>query len=449
MDMSHPFAELPRDVVGYNVLRDDNSSSDNTSYKSSRWNSRLQVRNNAKGKGKDKPSKKEKRDPNDPYWTIPEFGKAMGGARLVIYTMNDLIQTTNLYRRKVPTLLQKSNLPGYIVHLPDPAFVASRRRPDQQHDQSLTMAYHNALKALYQLTDSPRLYYFHDEMKETWTVLGQKIQYLNGQSVQELVPESQKAILGDYWRVLRVRPPTNKFSAEKPHLEYIPNNTYSYYEVKTTLDNVKRLKVKPTRYWNELLIVKDVPDDILYSLSDYHPGLPYEANIICDNESLSLPSYRIRETVFYQDQAPPGADNDSEKEKPRKRVHVEATIANLIGLGALPDGEQASLEYYMLEVEEVLKGYEVYLRDWPFLVAQRLLKMQVARLKNIKHALTEKLDNHPLSSANTAVIGSDNNQENPPAGYDSMAYVGNAPAPADTTSQSGGTMGNNSQSANR
>ena len=64
--------------------------------------------------------------------------------------------------------------------------------------------------------------------------------------------------------------------------------------------------------------------------------------------------------------------------------------------------------------------------------------MHVARLKNIKHALTEKLNNHPLSSANTAVFGSDQNQDNPPTS-----------APADTTSQSGGTMGNNSQSAIR
>ena len=210
---------------------------------------------------------------------------------------------------------------------------------------------------------------------------------------------------------------------------------HTYYEVKTTLDNVKRLKVKPTRYWNELL-VKDVPDDILYSLSDYHPGLPYEASIIRDNESLGLPSYRIRETVFYQDQAPPRADNDSDWEKPRKRVDVEWTIANLISLQALQDEEQATLERYMLDVEEVLKRYEGYLQEWPFLVAQRLLKMQVTRLKNIKHALTEKLNNHPLSTANTSVIGSENNQRNPPA-------------PADTTSQSGGTMGNNSQSANR
>ena len=103
----------------------------------------------------------------------------------------------------------------------------------------------------------------------------------------------------------------------------------------------------------------------------------------------------------------------------------------------------------MLSVEEILKRYEGHLQEWPFLVAQRLLKMQVTRLKNIKHALTKKLNNHPLSTANTAVIGSENNQRNPPAGYDSMIYVGNAPAPADTTSQSGGAEDDESQSANR
>ncbi len=205
------------------------------------------------------------------------------------------------------------------------------------------------------------------------------------------------------------------------------------------------MKIKPTRYWNELL-VKDVPNDILYSLSDFYPGLPYEANIVRDNESLGLPIYRIRETVFVQDQTPPTADGVPEEDKPR---NVEATIANLIGLGALPDEEQASLEHYMLSVEEILKRYEGYLKEWPFLVAQRLIKMQVPRLKYIKYTLTEKLNNHQLSSANTAVFGSDQNQGTPPAGYESMAYFGPAPAAADTTSQSRGTMGNNSQSANR
>ncbi len=89
----------------------------------------------------------------------------------------------------------------------------------------------------------------------------------------------------------------------------------------------------------------------------------------------------------------------------------------------------------MLNVEEILAKYEKYLQEWPFLVAQRLLKMQVSRLKNIKTALTEKLNNHPLSSANSATFGS--------------AYFGPTSAAADTSSQSGGTIGNNSQSANR
>jgi hypothetical protein len=197
MDTSHPFAQLPRNIVGYNVMRDDNSSSDNTSHKNSRWNSRLQVRNNGKGKGK--PSKKGKRDPSDPYWKIPEFGKAIGDARVVIFTMTQFAEPTNPFRRRIPAPLQRSNLPGYVVHTPDPAFIAARKRHDQAIDQDLMVVYHNALKALYQLGESPGLYYLHDEMKQPRTLRGQTIQYLGGQAVQELVPENQKTILGDYY----------------------------------------------------------------------------------------------------------------------------------------------------------------------------------------------------------------------------------------------------------
>jgi hypothetical protein len=223
MDMSSPFAPIGRSIVGYNVTRDDNSSSDNSSRKNSRWNSRLQVRNNGKGKGK--PSKKGKKDPCDPYWKIPDFGKASGDARVVIFTMTQFSESTNPFRKRLPAPLQRSNLPGYIVQTPDPAFIAARKRPDQATDQDLMKVYHNALKALYQLGESPGLYYLHDEMKQPRTLRGQTIQYLSGQAVQELAPENQKSILGDYWRVLRLRPATNKYKAEQLQLEYIPNNT--------------------------------------------------------------------------------------------------------------------------------------------------------------------------------------------------------------------------------
>jgi hypothetical protein len=435
MDTTNPYAPLPRQVVKYDVTRDDNSSSDNASQNNSRWNSSWQVRNKGKGKGKGKSFKKGKRDPGTPFWTIPEFGKAIGDSKIVMFGYDDFNQPDNPFRKKVPLQLQRSNTPGEVVHLPEPALVVERKRPDQQFDQDLQKVYHNALKALYQLGDSPRLYYLQDEGRNAITLRGRVVQYLNDQAVHELVPEDQKKILGDYWRVLRLRPPTNTFSAGKPHLEYIPNNTYGYNEVKMTLDNVKRLKIKPTRYWNEAL-VKDVPSDILYSLSDYCPGLPFQADIVRDNELLHLPKFRIYETVFFQDQEPQVADNVPDEDKPRKRVDVQRTIDSLVGCGALPDAEQVTLESYFIDIEEHLNRYEGYLREWPFLVAQRLLKMQVSRLKNIKHALTEKLNNHPLSTANTAVFGSNPNQGNPPA-------------PADTTSQSGGTNGDNSQSAIR
>jgi hypothetical protein len=436
MDTSNPFAPLPRDVVGYNIMRDDNSSSDNSSHTNSRWNSRLQARNNGKGKGKGKPFKKGKtRGSNDPYWKVPEFGTALGDARVVFFTMTQLSEPTNIFRLKDFVQLQRSNLPGSVVHAPDPSLVSTRKMPNQPTDPDLCKVYHNALKALFQLSDSPRLYYLHDEDRNARTLLGKTVQYLYGQSVQELVPEDQKLVLGDYWRVLRLRPVTNNYKAQQMQLEYIPNNTYSYYQVKTTLDNVLRVKVKPTRYWNELL-VKDVPNDVLYSLSDYHPGLPYEANIIRDNETLGLPLYRIYESTFYQEATPPTADGTAEEDKPRKKVNVEQTIVNLVDLGAIPNQEQETLEGYVTTLEEILVRYEKYLQEWPFLVAQRLLKMQVTRLKYIKYALIEKLNNHPLSSANSAVFGSDLNQGNPPAA-------------AGTSSQSGGTVGNNSQSANR
>ena len=222
----------------------------------------MQVRNKGKGKGKGKSFKKGKRDPNEPHWSIPEFGKAMGDSKIVLFSYDEFFQPNNPFCSRIPLPQQRSNLPGYVVVLPDPALVAARKRHDQAYDQDLQKVYHNALKALYNLADSPRLYHLQDEHQNAMTINGQKVQYLNGQTVHELIPEDQKSILGDYWRVLRVRPPTNKFSAGKPHLEYIPNNTYGYNEVKMTLDNVKRLKIKPTRYWNELL-VKDVPSDIL------------------------------------------------------------------------------------------------------------------------------------------------------------------------------------------
>ncbi len=80
-----------------------------------------------KRQGKGKPFKKGKtRDPNDPYWKIPDFGTALGDARVVLFTITQFSELTNIYRLKIPVQLQRSNLPGYVVHTPDPSLVSAR-----------------------------------------------------------------------------------------------------------------------------------------------------------------------------------------------------------------------------------------------------------------------------------------------------------------------------------
>jgi hypothetical protein len=193
MDMSSPFAPIGRNIVGYNVMRGNDSSSDNAPHYSSKWT--------ARGKGKGKPSKKGKRSngPNDRFWTIPAFGKASGDARIVIFTLTQLSESTNLYRKRLPRAFERGNTT--IVQLPEPTFVAARKRPDQVTDPDLCLVYHQALKALYQLVDSSRLYLIEDEEKTIRNLLAVPIQYTNGIPVYDLVPENQKLSLGDYCSV--------------------------------------------------------------------------------------------------------------------------------------------------------------------------------------------------------------------------------------------------------
>ncbi len=95
---------------------------------------------------------------------------------------------------------------------------------------------------------------------------GEKVGVYNyGYSRYHLVDEDQMTVLGDFWKVLRVRPTPTGAKAQWPTLEYPPNNTYSYCKVKKISMQVLNMNIKPTRYWNETCI-KDVHDEC-YTLS--------------------------------------------------------------------------------------------------------------------------------------------------------------------------------------
>jgi hypothetical protein len=56
----------------------------------------------------------------------------------------------------------------------------------------------------------------------------------------------------------------------------------------------------------------------------------------------------------------------------------------------------------MVRVQELNMIYANHILNWPFLAARRLLRLQLGRSKLIKQALAERLNNHPLSSHNSA-----------------------------------------------
>jgi hypothetical protein len=111
--------------------------------------------------------------------------------------------------------------------------------------------------------------------------------------------------LGDFWRVLRHRPATNALKSSNPDTEFVPNNAYSYYQVKRTLSQVMGMQVNPSRYWDERP-AKNIPDDIFYSLCDFWPSMSIDVDIFNENTTLGLPLYRMNEHRK-TNQARPGA----------------------------------------------------------------------------------------------------------------------------------------------
>jgi hypothetical protein len=186
--------------------------------------------------------------------------------------------------------------------------------------------------------------------------------------------------------------------------------------------------------------------------------MPRDCDVIRDNNQLSLPAYRSNELRF-------GKADPANNKAP---IDATATIQQLVALRAIPDSSQQSLKDYMSKVQAMDDKYAHHIRNWPFLVAQRLLKMHLSRLRQVKTALTEKLDAHPLSSANSSASFSNDRTVNQrintaaaAAGISPMANVfhqmervpgyppHNYSAQAAITPQSGGASGNPSQSAIR
>jgi hypothetical protein len=120
------------------------------------------------------------------------------------------------------------------------------------------------------------------------------------------------------------------------------------------------------------------------------------------------------------------------------------TIDFLLATGAIAN-ERNSFEDYINEIQMVESRYSNHLINWPFLAAQRQLKMQLYRLKTIRLALTEGLEHFGADGAGYI-------NPNPNAGYNPSDVVMNEGQPADagdidlTLFQRGEADGETSQS---
>jgi hypothetical protein len=425
----NPSSPIGREYAQYNINNDEVLSFDEITSDTS-WRAQRSL-GKGRGRGKGRASNKG-RDKNNANWdfdysVIPKFGSVPG---MVLYAFEDLTKPNLLYAVKPTRVFEKSQNPGSSIQMIDIPQIRMRSNFKAAIGASLVQEYYKAYNAMYLVNMSiENCLMIEEPTKQIMNLLHKRFVGVtrgHNPDTHLLLDEIQKASLGDYWRVLRTRPPTSATKAHIPDVEYFSNNTYSYYEVKKTIgQKYPHIKERPSRFWNETP-AKEIADELLYSLSGYWPGMPIQTDIVCDSSSLGLPVYKNLEATF----------GPADMVTGKIQLTLQRQFKDWLNFGQSP--MRPSKEDFMMKVQSMDEKYALYARNWPFLVTQRLLKMQMSRLRIIKTALTEKLNNHPLSSTNSASFFNDSNAS---SGIDSAA--------AGFMPQSRGADGNPSQSATR
>jgi hypothetical protein len=259
----------------------------------------------AMGKGKDKGrsfSTKSTWDAMHKDWdadqaAIPDFGTTPG---MSFYTVNNLTtEGASTYTVKIPAASTRSPAPGHPIQYLDSRQIRMRTNSSDLNQDgtpidNIVYHYSTALRAIHEVRQSVAHFQLMEESGRVVDLRGTLIP--NGYAVDPhyLLGENMKSLLGDFWRVLGHRPATNALKSFNPNIEYVPNNTYSFYQVKKTSVQRAQVQVKPSRYWDERP-AKNIPDDIFYSLSDFWPSMPIAVDIINENTLLGLPLYRMNE----------------------------------------------------------------------------------------------------------------------------------------------------------
>ncbi len=189
-------------------------------------------------------------DPN--VTTIPEFGSSLG---IKFFSLTETLSGMTDYPvKKTEEFRRTSYSSSPIYYLEDKA-LCIRCSPKDIDEKGFPTTdirnqYGRAEKAIYAVQQSCLHFVLTEESAPYRNVDldGNPIAKGFKLKIHALLEEHQKQSLGDYWRVLRLRPATNSLKATNPDMEYGPNDTCSYYQVRKTLSQVARIQIKPSRY---------------------------------------------------------------------------------------------------------------------------------------------------------------------------------------------------------
>jgi hypothetical protein len=102
--------------------------------------------------------------------------------------------------------------------------------PDGQVTADAVSSYRRAQLAIHEVRRSVQRFVIIDENNQPVDLWGKSIQGRLPSDPYHLMEDYQKMHLGDFWRVLRNHPSTSPLRSSNFDVEYIPNNTYSFYQ---------------------------------------------------------------------------------------------------------------------------------------------------------------------------------------------------------------------------
>jgi hypothetical protein len=160
--------------------------------------------------------------------------------------------------------------------------------------------------------------------------------------------------------------------------------------VKTILNDSTNVKVKTSRFWNELCVTGVVTKKILYTLHDYCPGMPVNLEQECKN--MNLHPYLNTELVFFP-------ANDKEKFP----IDAPASVSSMASLGILKDTTDKSVEQFLTDLQTAIEKFNHLDDTWPFALPRVFIAAHLFRLNRMKYALRGYLESRTQTALDQAL----------------------------------------------